>query len=51
MKDFLVTILLLIIVAAGFYAFQLLVLGIFGLVFYWALPIIKRFISRRPRWR
>lgn len=51
MRDFLITLLLLIVVAAGFYAFQLLVLGIFGLIFYWSLPIIRKFISRRPQWK
>jgi hypothetical protein len=51
MKDLLVTLILLIIAAAGFYAFQLLVLAIFGLVFYWSLPMIKHFLARRPKWR
>lgn len=51
MKDVLTTIILLLVVAAGFYAFQLLVIGIAGLVIYWFMPIIKQFISRRPKWR
>ena len=51
MKDLLVTVLLLILIAAGFYAFQLLILGIVGLAIYWSMPVIKQFISRRPRWK
>ena len=51
MRDFLITLALLLIIVAGFYAFQLLVIGIFGLVFYWSLPIIRKFISRRPKWK
>lgn len=51
MRDILVTVLLLIFIAAGFYAFQLLVLGIVGLAIYWSMPLVKQFISRRPRWK
>ena len=51
MKDFLISICLLILIAAGFYAFQLLILGIVGLIIYWTLPITKHFISRRPKCR
>lgn len=48
MKDILFTICCVILVVAGFYAFQLLVLGIVGLVIYWTLPLTKRFLASRP---
>lgn len=49
MRDVLVTVLLLIFIAAGFYAFQLIVLGIVGLAIYWTMPFIKQFLSRRRK--
>lgn len=51
MRDFLTTLVLLLIVAAGFYAFQLLVLGIVGLVVYWALPTIRKLHSKGKLWK
>ena len=51
MKDILYVIVLLIVVAAGFYAFQLLVLALFGLVVYFLLPYVKKFLYRRPKWK
>ncbi len=51
MRDFLITIALLLIVTAGFYAFQLLVLGIVGLVVYWALPVIRKLHSKGKSWK
>ena len=50
-KDISITIVLLLLVVAGFYAFQLLVLGIFGLVAYWCMPIVRQFLHRRPKWK
>ena len=47
MKDFLIVCVLLILIAAGFYAFQLIVLGLVGLVIYWSLPHIRKFKLRR----
>ena len=49
MKDILLVLILLIIIAASFYAFQLIVLGIVGLVIYFSLPHIRKFLSRRPK--
>ena len=51
MRDFLTTLVLLLIVVAGFYAFQLLVLGIVGLVVYWALPTLRKLNSRSKSWK
>ena len=51
MRDFLTTLVLLLIVVAGFYAFQLLVLGIVGLVVYWALPTLRKLNSKGKSWK
>ena len=51
MKDFLLTIVGLLLIVAGFYAFQLIVLALFGLVLYYTLPTIKHIIKRRPQWK
>lgn len=54
MRDFLITVVLLLIIAAGFYAFQLLVLGVVGLVIYWSMPVIRKLNtinSRGKSWR
>ncbi len=54
MRDFLTTVVLLLLITAGFYAFQLLILGIVGLVVYWSMPAIRKLNTIRPRsksWR
>lgn len=47
MKDILIVLLLLIVIAASFYAFQLIVLGIVGLVIYLSLPLLRKLNNRR----
>lgn len=49
MKDILLVILFLIIIAASFYAFQLIVLGIVGIVIYLFLPMLRKLKNRRFR--
>ena len=49
MKDILLVSILLIIIAASFYAFQLIVLGIVGLVIYLSLPMLRKLSNRRFR--
>lgn len=49
MKDILIVLLLLIVIAASFYAFQLIVLGIVGLVIYLSLPMLRKLMNRRFR--
>lgn len=51
MRDFTITVALLLFIAAGFYAFQLLILGLVGLVVYWAMPTIRKFNLRSKSWR
>ena len=51
LRDISVTGVCLVLIAAGFYAFQFVVLGIVGLVIYWSLPFIKRINSRSKRWK
>lgn len=46
MKDILIVLLLLIVIAASFYAFQLIVLGIVGLIIYLSLPLLRK-LNRR----
>ena len=49
MKDILIVLLLLIVIAASFYAFQLIVLGIVGLIIYLSLPLLRKLSNRRFR--
>lgn len=51
MRDFLIAVALLLLIVAGFYAFQLLVLGLVGLVIYYTLPTIRKFNHRSKSWR
>ena len=54
MRDFLITVALLLLITAGFYAFQLLILGIVGLVIYWSIPVIRKLNtinSKGKSWR
>lgn len=51
MKDFLIVCALLLLIAAGFYAFQILILGLVGLTIYWSLPIIRRINERTKKWK
>lgn len=51
MRDFLIAVALLLLIVAGFYAFQLLVLGLVGLVIYYTLPTIRKLHSKGKLWR
>lgn len=51
MKDFLIVVALLLFIVVGFYAFQLLVLGLVGLVIYYSLPTIRKINHRSKSWR
>ena len=51
MKDILLTIALMLFIAAGFYAFQLLILLTVGVAIYFALPIVSELLSRRKSWK
>lgn len=51
MKDILTVFVVVLLIVVGFYAFQLLLLGFIGLVIYWTLPLIKKFLKRRPKWK
>ena len=51
MKDVLLTIALMLFIAAGFFAFKILILLIIGVAIYFALPIINELFSRRKSWK
>ena len=51
MKDFLIVVALLLFIVAGFYAFQLLVLGLIGTVIYFSLPTIRKLHSKGRSWK
>ena len=48
-KDFAVVLLILLLLAVGFYAMWVLVLLLVGVVIYFSIPIVKNISNRRPK--
>lgn len=51
MKDISIVLVLMLLLAAGFYAFQVLILILVGIVLYYLLPNIKKLLRRRSKWK
>jgi ABC-type bacteriocin/lantibiotic exporter with double-glycine peptidase domain len=51
MKDITIIFIVLLLIVVSFYAFQLLVLGLVGLVIYWTLPFIKKINKKAQKWK